>query len=215
MTYEPMVIETLSESFTNPRSSDGVMMSCSVQMTLSTLTALDRRDVQKMYRGAQPILEKHMAIRITREAWAVIRSEYEAGATAAELLEKYKSVKPTTIHARACREKWRETAVQRSNKPSPFAVMRAKKDGITIEDAIDLENAAQATLLMYHREQVLELDGIVAAGIGHLELAMNSGDKELIAKCSSLSLIIKEMTFSLSEKLRIERALYGLNFREA
>lgn len=50
MTYEPMVIESISEPFTNPRSSDGVMLSCSVQVTLATLTALDRRDIQKIYR---------------------------------------------------------------------------------------------------------------------------------------------------------------------
>lgn len=49
MTYSPMVIENLSEPFTNPRSEQGVMLSCSVQMTLATLTALDRCDIQKMY----------------------------------------------------------------------------------------------------------------------------------------------------------------------
>lgn len=49
-TYMPLVIESLSEPFTNPRSEKGVMLSCSVQVTLATLTALDRRDVQKMYR---------------------------------------------------------------------------------------------------------------------------------------------------------------------
>ncbi len=51
MTYEPLVIEGISEPITNPRSSDGVMISCSVQVTLATLTALDRRDVQKIYRS--------------------------------------------------------------------------------------------------------------------------------------------------------------------
>lgn len=50
MTYEPMVIESISEPFTNPRSSDGVMLSCSVQITLSTLTALDRRDIRNTIR---------------------------------------------------------------------------------------------------------------------------------------------------------------------
>lgn len=49
-TYSPVVIESISEPFTNPRSEKGVMLSCSVTLTLATLTALDRRDVQKMYR---------------------------------------------------------------------------------------------------------------------------------------------------------------------
>ncbi|CAG9163856.1 hypothetical protein [Cupriavidus pinatubonensis] len=49
LTYEPLVIESVSEPITNPRSSDGVAVSCAVQVTLATLTALDRRDVQRIY----------------------------------------------------------------------------------------------------------------------------------------------------------------------
>lgn len=50
MTYEPMVIESIAEQVTAPRSDKGVILNCSVQITLATLTAIDRRDVQKMYR---------------------------------------------------------------------------------------------------------------------------------------------------------------------
>jgi hypothetical protein len=46
---EPLVIESVSEPFTNPRSVDGIMTSCSLQMSLATLTAIDRRDLKKMY----------------------------------------------------------------------------------------------------------------------------------------------------------------------
>ncbi|MDF0506598.1 hypothetical protein POK33_38250 [Burkholderia cenocepacia] len=48
-TYEPLVIESISEPITNPRSIDGVSISCSVTMTLATLTAIDRRDIQRMH----------------------------------------------------------------------------------------------------------------------------------------------------------------------
>ncbi|MEM5427207.1 hypothetical protein [Cupriavidus oxalaticus] len=50
MTLQPLVIESLSEPITAPRSSDGVIIAESVQVTLATLTALDRRDVQRIYR---------------------------------------------------------------------------------------------------------------------------------------------------------------------
>jgi hypothetical protein len=49
MTYGPLVIESISEPFTNPRTEKGVMQHCAVTMTVATLTALDRRDVQKIY----------------------------------------------------------------------------------------------------------------------------------------------------------------------
>lgn len=48
-TYMPVVIESISKPLTNPLSSDGVMLACSVQITLATLTSLDRRDIQKLY----------------------------------------------------------------------------------------------------------------------------------------------------------------------
>lgn len=49
-TYEPMVIESISEPFTNPRSDKGVLVQQSIQITLTTLTALDRRDIDRIYR---------------------------------------------------------------------------------------------------------------------------------------------------------------------
>ncbi|NKJ45841.1 hypothetical protein CIC12_03600 [Burkholderia sp. SG-MS1] len=49
MTYEPLVIESISDPITGPRSSDGVLISCSVSVTLATLAAIDRRDIQRIY----------------------------------------------------------------------------------------------------------------------------------------------------------------------
>jgi hypothetical protein len=49
MNYMPVVIESISEPFTNPRSDKGVMVSSSVQITLATLAALDRRDIRNVY----------------------------------------------------------------------------------------------------------------------------------------------------------------------
>lgn len=42
-----------------------------------------------------------MAIRLKKEVWSRIRSDYMAGATAAELVARYKGVKAASIHARA------------------------------------------------------------------------------------------------------------------
>jgi hypothetical protein len=49
-TYEPMVIESVSEIITAPRSETGVLVQQSIQITLSSLSALDRRDIGRMYR---------------------------------------------------------------------------------------------------------------------------------------------------------------------
>jgi hypothetical protein len=49
-TFAPMVIENVSQPITNPRSEQGVMTACSVQITVATLTALDRSDIQRTYR---------------------------------------------------------------------------------------------------------------------------------------------------------------------
>lgn len=51
MLLQPLCIESIGETFTNPRSDKGVMMSSSVQIALATLTALDRLDIQSMYAG--------------------------------------------------------------------------------------------------------------------------------------------------------------------
>lgn len=47
--YSPMVIESLSNPIDGPRGSDGKPTYRAVQLTLATLTALDRADVQKLY----------------------------------------------------------------------------------------------------------------------------------------------------------------------
>lgn len=49
-TYEPMVIESVSEPITAARSEKGILVQQSIQITLSTLSAIDRRDIGRMYR---------------------------------------------------------------------------------------------------------------------------------------------------------------------
>jgi len=49
MLYAPMVIESLGKPITNPRDESGVMISCSVQATISSLAAWDRRDIRALY----------------------------------------------------------------------------------------------------------------------------------------------------------------------
>ncbi|MFM0158018.1 hypothetical protein [Paraburkholderia sediminicola] len=49
MLYQPMVIESLSKPITNPRDASGVMISCSVQATICSLVAWDRRDIKRLY----------------------------------------------------------------------------------------------------------------------------------------------------------------------
>lgn len=49
-TYEPMVISSISKPFTNPRSEKGVIVSQSIQISLETLTSIDRRDARNIYR---------------------------------------------------------------------------------------------------------------------------------------------------------------------
>lgn len=50
LTYLPLVIEGVSNPITAPRASNGVILAQSVQVTLATLTALDRRDIAHIYR---------------------------------------------------------------------------------------------------------------------------------------------------------------------
>jgi hypothetical protein len=45
----PVVIESIGRPISNPRTVEGVMTSCSVQVSISTLAALDRRDIRAMY----------------------------------------------------------------------------------------------------------------------------------------------------------------------
>lgn len=50
MTCEPLVVDSVSAPITAPRSDKGVLVQQSIQITLSTLTALDRRDIDRIYR---------------------------------------------------------------------------------------------------------------------------------------------------------------------
>jgi hypothetical protein len=48
-TILPLVIESMSQPFTVPRTSDGAVLNVAVQLTVATLTAIDRRDVANYY----------------------------------------------------------------------------------------------------------------------------------------------------------------------
>jgi hypothetical protein len=45
----PIVIESIGRPISNPRTVEGLLTQCSVQVSLSTLAALDRRDIRAMY----------------------------------------------------------------------------------------------------------------------------------------------------------------------
>jgi hypothetical protein len=49
MALMPVVIEGISKPITNPRGSTGVVLAQSVQLTITTLAALDRRDMRAIY----------------------------------------------------------------------------------------------------------------------------------------------------------------------
>lgn len=48
--YSPLVIDDINKPLTGPTYSDGSLVNTSIQLTLSTLTAIDRRDVRNLYR---------------------------------------------------------------------------------------------------------------------------------------------------------------------
>jgi hypothetical protein len=49
MTWAPLVIESISEPISGPRDVNGVLISSSVTLSLATLTAIDRQDIQRIY----------------------------------------------------------------------------------------------------------------------------------------------------------------------
>jgi hypothetical protein len=49
MVLGPVVIESIGRPVTNPRTVEGLLTTCSVQVSISTLAALDRRDIRAMY----------------------------------------------------------------------------------------------------------------------------------------------------------------------
>jgi hypothetical protein len=48
-TFKPMVIESLSNPLDSPRYRDGRSVYLPIQLTLATLTALDRSDVKNLF----------------------------------------------------------------------------------------------------------------------------------------------------------------------
>lgn len=50
-TILPIVIESISKPFTVPRSSKGEVLNVAIQLTVATLTAIDRRDVAGFFNG--------------------------------------------------------------------------------------------------------------------------------------------------------------------
>ncbi|MFJ3057158.1 hypothetical protein [Herbaspirillum sp. NPDC087042] len=48
--YSPLVIDDVNKPLTGPIYSDGSLVNTSIQLTMSTLTAIDRRDIRDLYR---------------------------------------------------------------------------------------------------------------------------------------------------------------------
>ncbi|TDY23580.1 hypothetical protein B0G81_3962 [Paraburkholderia sp. BL6665CI2N2] len=56
--------------------------------------------------------------------WAEIEAEYRAGMPAKVLAQRY-SIRPGTIHSRACKKKWRETRVRAAAQTQAERLERA------------------------------------------------------------------------------------------
>lgn len=57
-----------------------------------------------------------MTTHLSSEAWAEVERLYRSGTSAKVLAKRYR-IAPGTIHARSCKEKWRETG-RRAAKPT-------------------------------------------------------------------------------------------------
>jgi hypothetical protein len=152
-----------------------------------------------------------MAIRIKREVWALIRSEYEAGATAAELVARYKGVKYTTIHARAGREKWRDIPIPPNKELGRYAAGRARVEGISIEAAIELEMIDQARLIAEHRAEIASLGGIIMKSMHLASDASQKNNVQMAKFAAALSSAARDAAVALSLKIRTARIAYGLD----
>lgn len=152
-----------------------------------------------------------MAIRLKKEVWACIRSEYEAGATAAELVVRYKGVKAASLHARAGREKWRDVAIPPNQESSRYAAGRAKVEGISIDEAAELEEIDQNRATASHRAEVTLLGTLLTDGLNLAAEASKQNNPEMAKSASALISSVKEGATALHLKMSVARIAYGLD----
>lgn len=152
-----------------------------------------------------------MAVRLTKEVWALIRNEYEAGATAVELAARYKGVKFTSIHARAGREKWRYIDIPPSHESSRYAANRAKVEGISIDEATKRESIDQNHAISSHRAEVTLLGALLTDGLHLASEASKQNNSEIAKSAAALISSVREATTALHLKIRVARIAYGLD----
>lgn len=151
-----------------------------------------------------------MAIRLKKEVWALIRNEYEAGATAVELVTRYKGVKAASIHARAGREKWREVLLPPHQESSRYAASRAKVEGISIDEAADLEAIDQNRAIASHRAGASLIGALLTDGLNLASEASKQNNAEMAKSASVLISSIKEASAALHLKMGADRIAFGL-----
>lgn len=152
-----------------------------------------------------------MAIRLKKEVWACIRSEYVAGATAEELAVRYKGVKAASIHARASRDKWRDVAITPNQESSQYAADRAKVDGISIDEAAALEAIDQNRATASHRAEVALLGTLLTDGLNLASEASKQNNPVMAKSASVLISSVKEGATALRLKMSAARIAYGLD----
>jgi hypothetical protein len=152
-----------------------------------------------------------MAIRLTKQAWDAIRSEYLKGATATELAERCGSVKAASIHARAVRERWREIAIPANSISSHYAAIRAKATGVSVAEASEMEAIAQHRLIASHREEVAFLGQLLKDGLMLASDASKESDAKLAQSAAELISSVNEAAAGLYLKMQTDRIAYGLD----
>lgn len=151
-----------------------------------------------------------MAIRLKKEVWVRIRSEYVAGATAEELAARYKGVKAASIHARAGREKWRDIALPPSQQSSRYAASRAKAEGISIDEAVEREAIDQNCAVASHRAGAAIIGALLTDGLKLASEASKQNNAEMAKSASVLISSVKDASTALHLKMEVDRIAFDL-----
>ncbi len=144
------------------------------------------------------------AVRYTKELWALIQIDYEAGLSQAELCRKYDMHK-ATISRRIKNHGW----VQ-SHEP----VIHAKADkilagtvGLTddaLDEALDKEAQRRANITAKHREQWIELTDMVKSVIGNKQTDKATFEKMKTCKISSETITLIQAGERKAHKLDMD-----------
>lgn len=146
-----------------------------------------------------------MAIRLKKQVWDVIRAEYQAGATALDLVAKYGlGLNAASIRSRAWREKWGRVSV-----PSRFAADRALVEGITLDAATDLE-AIDRTLQVQSNRAAATLGSMLSDGMSMACMASKQGNAELAQSAESLIAAAQSASAALILKIEVDRVAFDI-----